>query len=444
MATGPTEPDKGDQTHWEEDVPAAQSPNLVDGDDAATRLDAEISGPRPGPQPLRLSHLMYLIAGIAVVCWLLILAIDSKVIGALLVMGGIAFLFGAVMGGTVILARARATRQDALLSVLAIAAERGMPLAPAVLAFADQYRGLSYRRIMSLAAWLNWGQSLPEALERSGKLVSRDALLLTWAGQTAGTLPRALRMAANARAHTLPIWTAISARLSYILTLLLVMQTISGFILYFIVPRLEAIFKDFGVSLPQITIFVINVSHTIIKYGLVTAWIPVLEMGLLAFLPLSFLAWGNYSLPLFDRLLGRRHTALAFRTLALTIDGGKPIALGLSTMSQHYPTGWVRRRLLSVDKEVSQGADWIESLRHYRLIRSTDAEVLRSAAEVGNLGWALLELAETAERRLATRFQMTVQTVFPLVVIMLGASVFIMAMAYFVPLVALITELTRQ
>ena len=70
--------------------------------------------------------------------------------------------------------------------------------------------------------------------------------------------------------------------------------------------------------------------------------------------------------------------------------------------------------------------------------------MLRSAAEVGNLAWALLELAETAERRLATRFQLMVQTLFPIVVVMLGMLVFIMAVAYFLPLVALITELTRQ
>ena len=50
---------------------------------------------------------------------------------------------------------------------------------------------------MTLAAWINWGTSLPEALERSRKLVSRDAILLTWVGQAAGTLPRALRMAAT-------------------------------------------------------------------------------------------------------------------------------------------------------------------------------------------------------------------------------------------------------
>jgi type II secretory pathway component PulF len=147
---------------------------------------------------------------------------------------------------------------------------------------------------------------------------------------------------------------------------------------------------------------------------------------------------------MFDRLLGRRHTALVLRSLALTVEGGKPIVVGLRALSQHYPTEWVRRRLLAVEKEVGQGADWIESLGHYRVIRPADADVLTSAAQVGNLDWALLELAETAERRLAIRVQMLTQTLFPLVVLVLGMAVFIMGMAYFVPLVALITELTRQ
>jgi type II secretory pathway component PulF len=222
------------------------------------------------------------------------------------------------------------------------------------------------------------------------------------------------------------------------------MQFISSFVLYFIVPKFEAIFKDFNTSLPQVTILVIDASHLLVRYGFITAFIPLIEIALLVFLPLSFLSWSNYTIPLFDRLLGRRHTALVLRSLALTVEGGKPIVLGLRALSQHYPTEWVRRRLLAVEKEVGQGADWIESLTQHGLIRPADADVLTSAAQVGNLDWALMELAETVERRLVTRVQMVIQTLFPLVVVMLGVAVFIMGMAYFVPLVALITELTRQ
>jgi len=92
---------------------------------------------------------------------------------------------------------------------------------------------------------------------------------------------------------------------------------------------------------------------------------------------------------------------------------------------------------------VQQGADWIESLLNYNLIRSADAEVLKSSAAVGNLAWALAELAETSERRLAIRLQSFIQILFPLVVFTLGFIVFLFAMAYFAPLVKLITELSR-
>ena len=60
---------------------------------------------------------------------------------------------------------------------------------------------------------------------------------------------------------------------------------------------------------------------------------------------------------------------------------------------------------------------------------------------MGNLGWALDELAESSERRLAIKFQMLVQTFFPLVVLMLGLVVFVTALGYFAPLVKIISEI---
>jgi type II secretory pathway component PulF len=220
------------------------------------------------------------------------------------------------------------------------------------------------------------------------------------------------------------------------------METVASFLLYFIIPKLEAIFKDFNLPLPQITIWTIQASHVIIKYFYLFSPFFLIELFLLIYIPVAFLT-GNYSLPLFDRLLRRRHTALILRSLALVVEADKPISLGLSTLSCHYPKRWVRRELAAVESDVQQGADWIESLLQHGLIRSTEAEVLRSSAAVGNLAWALAELAETTDRRLANRVQAWVQFLFPLVVLALGFLVFLFAMAYFAPLVTLITELSK-
>jgi protein transport protein HofC len=132
------------------------------------------------------------------------------------------------------------------------------------------------------------------------------------------------------------------------------------------------------------------------------------------------------------------------RALAIFVEGGKPIALALETLASHYPTAWVRRRLRRAGAAVHNGADWVEALRRYRLIREPEAEVLNSASAVGNLAWALKELADTAERRLATRCQLAIQTLFPLVVVLLGLVVFVMTLAYFLPLSQLIRGLTDE
>ena len=284
--------------------------------------------------------------------------------------------------------------------MLAIAAEHDMPLAPRSPRSPTSTAGGCIVAVMDLAAQLNWGTELPEALERARGLVSRDAVLLSWVGQASGLLPKALRMAATTRSTSLPIWTAIASRLSYILALLLAMQTIVSFILYFIIPKFEAIFKDFDIPLPRITIMIIDASHFIIRYASPLILLPFAEIGLLIFIPFSFLASGNFRIPLFDRFMRRRHTALILRSLSLVVEGNKPIVLGLSTLADHYPIYLVRSKLVKAERDVRQGVDWIEALWRHGLIRATDAEVLASAAAVGNLGWALAELAE--DHRAAT------------------------------------------
>jgi type II secretory pathway component PulF len=438
VATPPEQPFGSDTPHWEpDDAEGASGPQR----DPDISLDPAVYS-KSRLQPWRLSHAMFLIAAIAVLLWLGILFAGSAAIVFLMFAGGGIFVFTLVMGAGVIVARRASTRQDSLLWLLAIAAERNMPLAPAAAAFADQYRGLYYRRVMDLAAQLNWGTPLPEALERARKVVSRDAVLLAWVGEAAGLLPKALRLAADTRSSLLSVWTGIAARIAYILVLLLGIQTIAGFILYYIMPKFEAISSDFGLTLPGITKFVISFSLGAVKYGYVFAFVPMAEIVVLFLLPLSFLSWGNFNVPVFDRLLGRRHTALVLRALSLIVEGGKPIAEGLSVLAGHYPTYWIHRRLRWVETDVRQGVDWIQALLRNRLIRAADAEVLVSAAKVGNLSWALTELASSAERRLATQCQILIQTLFPLVVVMLGMVVFVMAVAYFMPLIQIIQGLT--
>jgi protein transport protein HofC len=76
------------------------------------------------------------------------------------------------------------------------------------------------------------------------------------------------------------------------------------------------------------------------------------------------------------------------------------------------------------------------------LIGQAEYSVLQAAQRVGNLPWALREMAAGSHRRLVYRLQAWLQILFPLVILVYGAVVGVFVVAYFAPLVALIERLS--
>ena len=93
--------------------------------------------------------------------------------------------------------RARAARQSALLSVLAIATEKQLPLTPILDAFADDSRLGWRQQVHDLSDMLQAGTSLPDALEAVHGLLPPDVVMAARVGAESGTLPAALKIAAE-------------------------------------------------------------------------------------------------------------------------------------------------------------------------------------------------------------------------------------------------------
>lgn len=403
-------------------------------------------GPKPKPEPapvlvpvagppggLRLVHLMLAIGLCAVVFWLGVLA------GLWFLVLVVVLVISCVISLAVVLVQRNTMQQESLLWALAIATERGLPLPPAALAFADQFGGGFRWRCQMLAAALEEGKGLPEAIDEAPGLVSPEAVVLIKAGASSGHLADGLRMAATVRQLRQAAWGDLAGTLAYLGFLSMGMGLIVTFVLYFIVPKFVAIFADFGVELPAPTVFVIQASHFAMKYFYL--WLPPL-IGLSILLPLSWLNAWRWDVPPFDRIFRRRHSALVMRALALAVKGGKPIVDGLSRLAVDYPARWVRGRLRTAEDRVRGGADWVEALLDQRVIRPAEAAVLSSAQRVGNLEWALEEMGASAERRLGYRLRFWTQLLFPAVVVSFGGFVLVIAVAFFSPLVTLISRLS--
>lgn len=385
---------------------------------------------------LRVQHLIYMTGACAVLFWM------GREAGILLVFVVVATGCAGVAGLAVVLVRRNVMQQESLLWALAIAAERSLPLPPAALAFADQYGWWFRGRVEYLAALIDQGATLPEALKQVPGLISREAAVLVRTGWASGTVGRALREAAGLRATRQAAWGDVVARLAYLAVACLFMQVVTVFILYFVAPRYEAIFRDFGVPLPAMTVFTLRAGRALTDWwGLPLAFLVLSELAALLLIPLSLSDPSRWNVPPIDALFRRRHTTVLLRALALSVGGGKPVTPALGVLAREYPSYWVRERLRRVDADVRDGRDWADALGDRGLIRPADAAVFASAQRAGNLEWALRELADSAERRTGYRLQFLTQSLFPVAILCLGAVVFVMAVAYFAPLVRLIEVL---
>ncbi|WP_165073653.1 type II secretion system F family protein [Paludisphaera rhizosphaerae] len=386
-------------------------------------------------EPWKLWHMIVAVFFAAVLFWAFL--VIGGWLGVLLIM----LLFAIFIGWIFTTIRGASGQRYSLLWMLAIAAEHKMPLATTVEAFANQYRGRFRRRVLKLAVMLSQGAPLSHALRSIRGLSSPDANILVEVGEEAGRLAPALRRAAAVHASRSTLGQTLASQASYLLVVLMMAQTITSFLLYFIVPKFEAIFNDFGVGLPATTRAIITASHWAVRF-LVPIWLPLLTLTLLLMIPIALTSGTMFEMPILGRLFPRRHSATILRSLSMCAESGQPIEKGLHTLAARYPVSWVRRRLARAEQNALHGMDWREALRREKLINTTDHEVLATSSAVGNLPWAMNDLADAIDRRQRLKIAMLSQAFWPIVIVAIAALVLFLAVGFFTPLVTLIARLS--
>lgn len=375
-----------------------------------------------------------------------VVVIVLLILAATLFTGGVGFLWLAVCVVVVVEAvrKRRASQQYALLWLLTVAAERLMPLAPAVAALARERGGLFGQRCHRLADLLNAGIPLPDALERVGGLLPPHALPMIRVGADTGALAPALRQAAVAYNAFEPIWLALVGKIAYLLIVLAWGTCVLTFVMIKIVPSFRKIFEDFQTELPGMTTALISLSNAFVEFWyLFPGPLLLLLPLLLVYAMVRYWGWIQWDLPGLAGLARRLDSAHVLDGLALAARQQRPLGEGVAALAKSYPKPDIRRRLMQTEADILTGSDCCESLHRRGLIQAAELAVLQAAQRVSNLGWAMQEMADSARRRLAYRVQGIVQAVFPLLVLLIGLSVMFVMVSLFLPLIALITRLAR-
>jgi len=361
---------------------------------------------------------------------------------------GLAFILPPVLVGFVVVyvwGNHRRAQQANLLWMLAIATDKSIPLPAEVDAFAATTWGMRRNRLLLLADMLRSGTPLPNCLEAISGLVPKSSVPSIHLGAAVGQVSQALRDAAVRQTSDLQgsaIFRTVSYTSFYLWALLTTITGIVGFLMYFIVPKVKAIFQGFDMEMPAMTQELIRRSDLAVEHFYLT--LPALSLPFFLLIVECLghvVGWDSLDVPLFG-WLSRIETPLLLRGLSRVVAAGRPLSEGLRVLSEHHHRHGIRAKAERIRYFVEQGRDCWDLLHQERLLFRSETVLLRTAEVVGNLPWVLNELADVIERRTRRRTLYAAQLVQPAVVVLLGFVVGSICVGFFLPLIKVINDLS--
>jgi type II secretory pathway component PulF len=265
-------------------------------------------------------------------------------------------------------------------------------------------------------------------------------------GESLGMLGPAMRQQIQDISEVDALLRRVAIRFFYLFFVIAALVSVLTFIMLRIVPVFQRMFEEFGLKLPTMTIVLIDASDWIVRVG----WIVLLPVMLVALLlglfilfqgVMSLTGWFPRDLPLVWRFFRRYDGAVVMRGLALAVRRGQPMPEGLKLLAATYPIRRIGRQVAIAHARVMQGADWRHSLLLAGILTHTDAAVLAAAERVGNLPWALEEMADSTLRRQLYGLQVAMQLLYPVLVVLVAGVVGFIVIGLFLPLIALIQGL---
>tara|TARA_R110002072_G_scaffold303099_1_gene493377 strand:+ start:63944 stop:65464 length:1521 start_codon:yes stop_codon:yes gene_type:complete len=354
-----------------------------------------------------------------------------------------AFFFGLI---PLLLWQRRRGREGQFLWLLALSVRNNHDLAQEVDDHAATWSGSYAARLRQLAVYLKAGRPLGVALERVPGLLPCWVIASIKIGDETGTLSEVLNECATTQLNWMKERFRTGAVGSLLIYLACYPWVIIGpiaFMTYFIVPKMKYIFEGFGAEMPGITEGFLSFSDHVVRYFYL--YVPLMGVsfiGVLGLLRFDHSGWRNVRTRLFRKFYTRYDSSPIMRHLARMIEKGKTLPDSLLAIANSYHRPTVAESIAEVYVDTESGGDCWKALLKQGFLSRRDLALIEAAQRVGNLPWALREIADVREKRFIFRVDTLVQLFRPVPIIAVGLFVGWVCIAMFMPVVKLVNDLS--
>src|SRR5262249_22551761 len=239
--------------------------------------------------------------------------------------------------------------------------DAGLPVLRSLRILEGQMRpGVLKNALIDVVDDVESGSSLSEAFAKHPKCFDRLYVNMVKAGEAGGALEIILKRLADFKEKAQSLKRRITGPMVYPVVVILVAVAILTFIMLYIIPKFEKIFKDFNMTLPEMTRMLMATSKWFAEYWYILPLFPLCFWLFIKLIRLN--RTGNYAvdrvylwIPIIGPLIEKTVVARTTRTLGTLVASGVPILEGLSIVRETCTNAVFERMYQRVYESIREG-----------------------------------------------------------------------------------------
>lgn len=292
------------------------------------------------------------------------------------------------------------------------------------------------------------GASLSEAFGKHPAVFDRLYVNMVRAGEKGGILDEILRRLADFAEKSQRIKAKIKEALTYPIVVLLFAGAVVTFIMIFIVPKFQEIFRQFGQDLPPITQLLISTSSAFANYWYLVIGGPILLYVIYRFSlrsPKVLYAVDGLKLrsPIAGTLIEKTIIARFSRTLGTLLAAGVPILEALEIVQAAIPNAVLGGAVADVRASVREGETMAAPLLESNIFDDLVVNMIDVGEATGSLDKMLLKIAQTYEDEVDVQVGTLFKVLEPILLLLLAGIVGFIVVALFLPILKVMDQFAQ-
>jgi type IV pilus assembly protein PilC len=331
---------------------------------------------------------------------------------------------------------------------LATLVDAGLPLLRGLRVLEKQERNATLKRIVGeLSTAIEGGSTFSEALAQHPKVFNRLFINMVKAGELGGVLEVVLKRLAEFSEKAQKIKGKVKAAMFYPVAVLFVAMGILALLMLFVIPRFKDVFAGMGVKMPEFTLLVLAISDTICQHALSTLGVIIaIVVAFVLFIKTKFgrLAWDKtkLKLPAVGPLISKVAISRFCRTLGTLVSSGVPILQALTIVKETAGNVVIANAVVKIHESVKEGETITAPLESARVFPPMVVSMVDVGEQTGALPEMLLRIADNYDEEVDNAVAAMTSLLEPIMIIFLAVIVGSIVIAMFLPLIAMIQNLS--